>query len=82
LNPVIGGWANYHRHCAVKATFIRVDHEIWHALWQWARRRHLKKSGDWVKKHYFPALRNRAWTLATQTGQRTPDGKSIWMRLV
>ena len=82
LNPVIRGWANYHRHCAAKATFNRVDHEIWRALWQWAKRRHLKKSRDWVKKHYFPALCNRAWTFATKTGQQTPDGKPIWLRLV
>jgi RNA-directed DNA polymerase len=82
LNPVIRGWANYHRHCAAKAAFHRVDHEIWRALWQWAKRRHLKKSRDWVKKHYFPALHNRAWTFATKTGQQTPDGKPIWLRLV
>jgi RNA-directed DNA polymerase len=26
LNPVIRGWANYHRHCAASDTFDRVDH--------------------------------------------------------
>ena len=82
LNPVIRGWTNYHRHCAAKATFNRVDHEIWRALWQWARRRHPKKSRAWVKKHYFPAQRNRAWTFAAKTGQQTPDDKPIWVRLV
>jgi RNA-directed DNA polymerase len=82
LNPVIRGWANYHQHGAAKETFDRVDHEIWRALWQWARRRHPKKSRDWVKKHCFPALRNRAWTFAVKTGQRTTDGKPMWMRLV
>jgi RNA-directed DNA polymerase len=82
LNPVIRGWVNYHRHCAATATFNRVDHEIWRALWQWARRRHPKKSRDWVKQHYFPAQRNRAWTFASKTGQQTPDGQPIWTRLV
>jgi RNA-directed DNA polymerase len=72
LNPVIRGWVNFHRHCAAKETFDRVDHEIWRALWQWARRRHPKKSRAWVKKHCFPTLRNRAWTFATKTGQRHP----------
>ena len=66
LNPVIRGWANYHQHCAAKETFNRVDHEIWRSLWRWARRRHPKKSRDWVKKHCFPALRNRAWTFAVR----------------
>ena len=32
LNPVIRGWASYHRHGAAKETFDRVDHEIWRAL--------------------------------------------------
>jgi RNA-directed DNA polymerase len=34
LNPIIRGWANYHRHIAAKETFGRVDHEIWRGLWQ------------------------------------------------
>ncbi len=82
LNPVIRGWANYHQHCAAKETFNRVDHEIWRSLWRWARRRHPKKSRDWVKKHCFPALRNRAWTFAVKTEKQTPDGNPVWLRLV
>lgn len=81
LNPVIRGWANYHRHCAAKATFDRVDHEIWRALWRWARRRHPKKSRDWIKKHCFPSMRSRAWTFAAKTGGQTSDGKPEWLRL-
>jgi len=81
LNPVIRGWANYHRHCVATDTFDRVDHEIWRALWQWAKRRHPKKSRDWVKKHCFPIWRNRAWTFAAKTGQHKPDGQPIWTRL-
>jgi RNA-directed DNA polymerase len=65
LNPVIRGWANYHQHCAAKETFDRVDHEIWRALWQWARRRHPKKSRDWVKKHASQPWA-RAWTFAAR----------------
>ncbi len=82
LNPVIRGWANYHQHCAAKETFNRVDHEIWGALWRWARRRHPKKSRDWVKKHCFPALGKRAWTFACKTEKQTQDGKPVWLRLV
>ena len=82
LNPVIRGWANYHRHAVATATFERVDHEIWRRLWQWAKRRHPHKSRDWVKGRYFPALDKRAWTFAADTGQRMPDGRKIWSRLV
>jgi RNA-directed DNA polymerase len=53
LNPVIRGWAGYHRHCVATETFGRVDHEIWRRLWQWARRRHPNKSAAWVKKRYL-----------------------------
>ena len=81
LNPVIRGWANYHRHCAATETFDRVDHEIWRALWQWAKRRHPKKSRDWVKKHCFPAWHNRAWMFAAKTGKQKPDGTLVWTRL-
>jgi RNA-directed DNA polymerase len=81
LNPVIRGWANYHRHCAASDTFNRVDHAIWQALWRWARRRHPKKSRDWVKKHCFPAWQKRAWTFAAKTRKHKPDGTPIWGRL-
>ncbi|HTV39171.1 MAG TPA: group II intron reverse transcriptase/maturase [Candidatus Sulfotelmatobacter sp.] len=81
LNPIIRGWANYHRHCAASDTFHRVDHEIWRALWQWAKRRYPKKSRDWVKKHCFPAWHKRAWTFAAKTGKHKPDGTPIWGRL-
>ena len=59
-----------------------MDHEIWRALWRWARRRQPKKSRDWVKKHCFPALGNRAWTFAVKTEKQTPDGNPVWLRLV
>ena len=81
LNPVIRGWANYHRHCAASRTFKRVDHEIWKALWQWAKRRHANKSARWVKKHCFPAWHGRTWTFAVITGKRKPDGAPTWNRL-
>ncbi len=81
LNPVIRGWANYHRHCAASDTFDRVDHQIWRALWQWAKHRHPKKSRDWVKKHCFPAWKKRAWTFAAKTEKHKPDGQPIWARL-
>ena len=43
LNPVIRGWAHYHRHSASKRTFDKVDSAIFEALWRWAKRRHPHK---------------------------------------
>ena len=61
LNPMIRGWANYHRHVVSKRVFQCVDHAIFIRLWQWARRRHPKKSRRWLKKKYFEQQRQNNW---------------------
>jgi len=33
LNPVITGWAQYHRHIVVKETFRKMDFYLWNTLW-------------------------------------------------
>jgi RNA-directed DNA polymerase len=77
LNPMIQGWANYHRHVVSRKTFERVDHEIWRVLWQWAVHRHPQKGSGWIKKRYFHAVGARNWVFAAATGERFPDGKPI-----
>jgi RNA-directed DNA polymerase len=54
LNPVIRGWANYHRHVCSKDTFSHVDWQIWRQVWRWTRRRHPNRSWNWIKARYFP----------------------------
>lgn len=61
LNPVIRGWANYHRNQVAKEVFQKADHLIWRRLWRWACRRHPKKSRRWVKDKYFPRDGTRKW---------------------
>jgi hypothetical protein len=61
LNPIIRGWANYHRHGASKATFAKVDSAIFKALWQWATRRHPNKGARWIKHKYFGSIGGRNW---------------------
>jgi RNA-directed DNA polymerase len=71
LNPVIRGWANYHRHVVSKVTFIKVDTAIFKSLWSWAIRRHPKKSHRWVAKKYFRTRNGRQWTfVGTYTSQQ------------
>lgn len=53
LNRKIRGWAYYYRHAVSKEVFAYVDHQIWKALWRWARRRHPGKSARWVMDKYF-----------------------------
>jgi RNA-directed DNA polymerase len=61
LNPMIRGWANYHRHGVSKRVFNRVDHAIFSSLWQWARRRHPNKPSRWLKPKYFARRGNNDW---------------------
>lgn len=61
LNPIIRGWANYHCHVVSSQTFHKVDHAIWQAIWQWAKRRHPDKRRDWIKQRYFKRIGGRDW---------------------
>src|SRR5262249_26228108 len=59
LNPLIRGWALYHRHAASKRTSDYVDRAIFRAVWRWARRRHDLKGAPWVKAKYFKRVGGR-----------------------
>lgn len=79
LNPIIRGWATYHRNQVASRTFTKVDHAIWELLWQWACRRHPNKPRQWVKDKYFPRLGTRNWVFRAVT----PDhaGQTTIVRL-
>lgn len=70
LNPVIRGWANYHRHVVSSKAFGKVDAEIFKALWRWARRRHPGKGARWVRGKYFGPHGGRTWTFQGETWVR------------
>jgi RNA-directed DNA polymerase len=65
LNPVIRGWADYHRNQVAKKTFSKVDHIIWQQLWSWACRRHPNKPLKWIKDRYFRREKFRNWVFGT-----------------
>lgn len=75
LNPVIKGWADYHRHIVASETFKSVDSQIWRLLWRWAKRRHPNKGSRWIRAHYFKTVGNYTWMFATDTGETWPSGK-------
>ena len=77
LNPMIRGWANYHRHVVAKKTYSVVDHHIWQALRRWARRRHPRKSSAWVRRKYFRTLDKRQWVFATETRKYTGEPRTL-----
>jgi len=73
LNPIIRGWAMYHRHAVSAKVFQSVDDAIFQALWRWAKRRHPNKGKRWVKDRYFHTLGDRNWVFSGQV--RDPKGK-------
>lgn len=68
LNPLIRGWAQYHRHVVSAAIFNSMDNAIWRSLWGWAKHRHPNKSAGWVKAKYFHRVGQRNGIF---TGMRT-----------
>jgi RNA-directed DNA polymerase len=61
LNPVIRGWATYHRHVVSKRVFARIDYAIFRQIWRWACARHPRKGRRWIKHKYFDRVKNRDW---------------------
>lgn len=74
LNPIIRGWANYHRHVVSKQTFSEVDNATFKALWHWAKSRHPSKSGKWIKEKYFRSKGHRKWIFYGEV--KNKDGKT------
>jgi RNA-directed DNA polymerase len=70
LNPVIRGWAMYHRHVVSKSHFTSIDAHIWQLLWKWAVRRHPTKGTGWVKHKYFHVEGHRTWAFTARTKAR------------
>lgn len=69
LNPILRGWANYHRHVVSKRIFGRVDYYLYQMLWRWARREHRNKSDGWIRQRYFSADPKGAFSIRTQDRQ-------------
>jgi RNA-directed DNA polymerase len=71
LNPIIRGWAQYHQFGASSRAYHDVDHLIFRALWQWAKRRHSNKPRRWVRNKYFRSVERRNWVFSGEVGDQT-----------
>ncbi|WP_264688481.1 MULTISPECIES: group II intron maturase-specific domain-containing protein [unclassified Wolbachia] len=72
LNPLLRGWGNYYRHVCAKKAFSKIDNEIWHSLWKWAKKRHPRKGLRWIKNRYFKVTNHRQWVFATSVCKNKP----------
>ncbi len=80
LNPILRGWGNYYRHGVSKKMFRYVDHQIWKALWLWARKRHPQKGKRWIAQKYFMPPKGKRWTFFTMIENR--KGEKMLFRLI
>jgi RNA-directed DNA polymerase len=77
LNPIVRGWANYHRHICAAKTYRVVDRIIYQQLLKWARRTHPKKGPGWLKQKYFSLAGPGVFSIR----QRKPDGQKRVLKL-
>ena len=73
LNPMLRGWANYQSPVVAKKAFSCMDHLLFRAIRRWSKRRHPKKTVDWVRKKYYHSVELRNWVFAG--GKVGKDGK-------
>lgn len=82
LNPIIRGWANYHRHIVASSAFQRAEMVIWRSLWRWAKHRHWKKPTAWIANRYWHRLGNGRRMFAVMAGSSAPCSRSMVAWLV
>ena len=75
LNPVIRGWSRYHQHIVASQVFHKIDHQIWHKLWCWAKRRHSNKNLRWIKARYWRSVGHNQWTFCCEAAGGTSSEK-------
>jgi len=83
LNPVIRGWAAYHRGMVSSEVFNSLGAYMWKLTWKWARHSHPNKPARWVKARYFGSFnpfRQDTWVFGDrETGSYLR--KHSWTRI-
>jgi RNA-directed DNA polymerase len=79
LNPMLRGWAEYHRPVAAKQAYSRMEYLVFQRLWWWSKRRHSQKNTAWVRQKYFHSVGLRSWVFGVPTVRE--DGKDRLLEL-
>src|SRR4028119_2499260 len=72
LNPIIRGWANYYATVVSKVAYSDMDNLTYQKLSVWAKRRHPKKSREWVSNKYWHSIGGDNWVFARKKDGLTP----------
>lgn len=73
LNPILQGFANYYQGVVSKETFSYISYRVWKYLWNWCKRRHLKRRFKWVKNKYFRRIKGVEWTFCCETQDKNGE---------
>ena len=79
LNPILQGFANYYQGVVSKESFSYISYRVWKYLWNWCKRRHLKRRLKWVKNKYFRRIKGVEWTFCCETKDK--NGKKSLVSL-
>jgi len=82
LNPIIRGWAYYHRHIDAGSAYRKVRMALWYSLWRWATRRHPNKSSSWILHRYWDCFGQRKWYFDALASSHAQRSRSDVARLV
>jgi RNA-directed DNA polymerase len=80
LNPMIRGWANYHRHGVPLERYGYVDYQVYQTVWRFLKRSHPNKSSKWIYSQYIqrdPENRGRLAPAARVKKVVRKDGSTI-----
>jgi RNA-directed DNA polymerase len=82
LNPVLRGWAGYHKGAVSKKTFSTLDNQIYWRLMRWGLRRHPRKSRKWILERYWTRMNDR-WDFSGNgnKGQKKTAGTVLLCKL-
>jgi RNA-directed DNA polymerase len=79
LNPLLRGWAGYHRHSDSSRTFARMERWVFARLWQWARKCHRGRSATWVRERYYARRGGRGWVFWGVLPDRAGAAEPIYL---
>jgi RNA-directed DNA polymerase len=77
LNPMLRGWAQYHRPVVAKQAYSHMEALVFQRLWWWSKRRHGNKNAEWVMEKYFHSVGTRNWLFAAPM-VRTDGSKGLF----
>jgi RNA-directed DNA polymerase len=77
LNPKIRGWSRYYRGVAAKKALNDCDYHLFPLLLRWAKRRHPRKSANWISHKYWRKVGQDHWRFASSEGPHLTNHASI-----